>query len=250
MSSVRFLQLLPQDYSPLQRTLVLLALLLFGANGLGQPKLTPPENLSDISEAKRYYLKVNPFPILAGPIPTTSEYRLGLEVVANENISYQLSGSLLTKSVLIGAFANDSLKQLLDQLEYPGFRFQLQARRYLLKFDDQTLKEKMSPNGIYVAAHLSFARAVLKSVNQNYPQQEWTNLTLNALVGTQMLSSGGFGLDAFFGLGYKDNTVLFTDYRMREREIDLRDEYEGALGAYLAAPIKVTLGFHLTFGLM
>ncbi|MEQ9186460.1 MAG: hypothetical protein RLP15_01920 [Cryomorphaceae bacterium] len=189
--------------------------------------------------------------MLHGPIPNTSEYRLGFEVAGGERFSYQIVGSYLNKSLLINALAPDSLKSLASQYEFPGYRFQLQTRYYVMRINDgKSIKEIMTPNGIYIALHASYAAATWKPKDQNFPRQDWTNITLSGLIGVQLMTDDDFGIDMFFGLGYKQNRAFFTDYRQRTTSIDIKESYDGALGGYLASPVKVSCGFHFVFGLL
>lgn len=224
------------------------ATLSFAQSNPPRPTLISKE---PVIEAKRFYAKFNPIPILHGPIPNTSEYRLGFEVVGGERFSYQVVGSYLNRSLLINALADDSIKAQASQYEFPGYRFQLQARYYLIKMSDgKSMKELMTPSGIYVAIHTSYAAATWKPKDQNFPRQEWTNFTLNGLVGVQLMADDDFGLDMFFGLGYKENRSYLTDYRQRTTAVDLKEAFGGALGEYIASPIKVSCGFHLVFGIL
>ena len=119
------------------------ATLSFAQSNPPRPTLISKE---PVIEAKRFYAKFNPIPILHGPIPNTSEYRLGFEVVGGERFSYQVVGSYLNRSLLINALADDSIKAQASQYEFPGYRFQLQARYYLIKMSDgKSMKELMTP---------------------------------------------------------------------------------------------------------
>lgn len=204
-----------------------------------------------VSDFKRIYAKANPIPVFFGPIPNTSEYRIAFEIVANKNFSYQFAGSYLSKSIIIGAFVPDSLKGILKQFEYPGSRIQLQLRYYFLKIEsDATVRDMLKPSGLYLALHGSYAQAVLKIKNTNYPRDHWHNLTANALIGAQFINQKDFGIDLFFGLGYKSNRVFHTDYFERTTEVDIKSSYDSPLGDYLASSLKVSCGFHICFGLL
>ena len=60
------------------------------------------------TKVNSFFLKVNPLSILQGPIPVTSEFRLGFEGVISPKFSYQLAASVLTKSIFFNALFPDS----------------------------------------------------------------------------------------------------------------------------------------------
>lgn len=212
----------------------------------------PSNKLSEISEVKRIYLKINPFPILQGPIVNTSEYRIGLEFVGGKRLTYQVAGSYLSKSILFRTnLIPDSTRALSDLFEFPGYRVQAQVRYFFIKSRfGKSIEDYLSPSGLYIALHSSYAAATWKQKGFNYPRMEWSNFTINALVGFQLIAGDDLGLDCFFGIGYKENLVYNIDYRMRKTPLDIRDAYEGPIGEYMASPFKISLGFNFTFGLL
>jgi len=208
------------------------------------------EVVKELQPPNRFYLNFNPIPMLHGPIPNTSEYRIGMEVVGGEQFSYQIAGSYLNKSILVNALAGDSLRNLAADYEFPGFRFQIQAKYYWLKLKTETVRDRMIPAGLYTALHTSYAAATWKPKDLNYPRQDWSNFTINGLIGAQFMIDDDFGIDIFTGLGYKENRSYLTDTRNRVTEINIREELGGALGNYIGGPSKITMGFHLTFGVL
>lgn len=205
-----------------------------------QTKTQPP--------AKSFYLKANPFTILWGQVPFTGEYRLGLEMVGNSKVSYQVLAGYLTKSPLLESLVQATTPGApsTSDIEMPGFRLQGQVRRYVSKFTYKTdLKSAMLPSGVYVALHASYAQANLRYRGVSTQRTTFTNANLLGLAGLQLLTASGFGLDVFGGLGYKRNTITEYDYFGRAKALDL-EEFQGA---YYASPVKITLGFNFTIGL-
>jgi hypothetical protein len=211
----------------------------------------PNEQVTAASPVKRVYLKVNPFTVLAGPIINTSEYRLGVEMVGGNRFSYELHGSYLSKWVLLYAdFWNDTIQNLVRQINFPGFRIQGAVRYYFIKLaTDKDLSSYYQPSGMYLSLHGSYAAANLRIIGQPLPTQDWSNLQLMMRLGIQILNEDRAGLDLFTGIGYKENRAFNTDTRGRTTALNLQEVIGDGLGDYIASPFKFALGFSFTFGL-
>ncbi len=209
-------------------------------------------NIVKTPDTKRLYLKVNPMSVLFGPIPLTSEYGLRFEMVVNHRFTYQLGAGYLNKTLILqSALVEDTVQSIWDDFHFPGVRVQGEVRYYFVKArSGKNLNDYLSPSGLYIALHASYATATFKAKTVTLPKEEWTNLTVSVLVGAQLIQKESVGIDAYFGLGYKNNTATFTDYRSRTRNTDISDVYQDGLGAYLTSPIKVNLGCNFTFGLL
>lgn len=209
------------------------------------------EQNKPISPLKQVYLKVNPFTFLAGPIINTSEYRLGFEMVGGNRFSYEIHGSYLSKWVLLYAdFWNDTIQNLVRQINFPGYRLQGAVRYYFLKIaSEDDLNSYYQPSGMYLSLHGSYAAANLRIIGQPLPRQDWSNLQLMMRLGLQMLNQDRVGLDLFTGFGYKENRAFNTDIRGRTTQLNLKEEIGDGLGDYIASPFKFALGFSFTFGL-
>lgn len=200
------------------------------------------------NEKKTFYLKSNPLAVLVGPILGTSEYRLAVEAVANNRISYQISGSYLSKSILFSLFQNDSTNApLASDFKFPGYRLQGEARLYILKFQkEKSIKENVVPSGLYTAVNVSYSFAELGRKAQAYPVVEYAHFNANWLLGMQVIAGQGIGADVFFGVGYKQNTITNVDYRLRRT---ILNPTENGFSSYYVSNLRVNLGLNLTFGL-
>ena len=205
-----------------------------------------------LTDTKRLYLKVNPLSLLVGPIPLTSEYGLRFEMVVNHRLTYQVGAGYLAKSLLLQSnLVEDSVQTLWDDYQFPGIRLQGEVRYYYLKArTGKDLSDYMSPSGLYVGLHASYASATFSPKVVNLPREDWTNFTLTGTLGVQLMYKEGLGIDAYFGLGYKRNTATLTDFRSRTSTLDIKEVYGDGLGDYLASPIKINLGCNFTFGLL
>jgi len=211
-----------------------------------QTKSTP------VADFKRIYFKTNPFTILQGPIPFVGEYRLGLEFVGSNRLSYQFMGSYMNKSPFFAvSIFPDTARSQAKLYEFPGYRAQAEVKYYFMKFkSDKTIDRALNPSGMYVSGHFSYASATLKTKRFPVPSTEWTNLTFTARLGMQIIYKDDFGLDGFVGLGYKRNEIFETDYQGNRIRVPLEDYVEDFFGAYLASPIKFSLGFNFALGLI
>jgi len=205
-----------------------------------------------VPDTKRIYLKVNPLSALVGPVPLTSEYGLRFEIVANHRLTYQLGAGYLAKSfVLQSNLVEDSVKSIWDNFQFPGLRLQGEVRYYFLKMRaGKNLSDYLSPSGLYLALHASYASATFSAKGFNLPREDWTNFSMSGLLGLQLLYKESFGIDAYFGLGYKRNTAALTDFRSNTSTINIKEVYGNGLGDYLISPIKINLGCNFTFGLL
>jgi hypothetical protein len=223
-------------------TVIAIELLSFG---LYSQKTVQPSVQVD-QPFKSVFLKFNPFSIIQGQIPLTSEYRLGLEFVGNEHFSYLVFASYINKSPLFATAIQSTSSQNAKQYEFPGYRLQGQLRYYPVKFSNQKrISSIMNPSGLYVAAHSSFAMASLKLKSQNFPRQDWSNFNLVGLLGAQLLVDDIIGLDVFMGAGYK--RILITDYSFQGKPTPVN--VAQTVGDYYASPFKFAIGFNLVFGL-
>lgn len=203
---------------------------------------------------KRVFLKTNPLPMIQGPLLYSSEYRLGVEIVGSDRFTYELFASYLSKSLLLRSnLIDDTIRNVLDQLEYPGYRLQGQVKYYFLKLkNSKTVSNMYSPSGFYLGLHGSYSSATWrpKNIALGVSSQNWTNMNINTKLGLQIMDDERFGLDMFVGLGIKKYIVIDKDYRGNETEIPVESAVEGGLGSYFASPIKFSLGFNLAFGLL
>lgn len=213
------------------------------------PELNP-DQIRELPEVKRVYLKTNPFAILAGPIINTSEYRLGVEIVGGNRFSYELHGSYLGKWVLLNTnLVDDTLQGFVQSIQFPGVRLQGALRYYFFKNElPNRFEDYYQPSGLYISLHASYATARLQFQGQSLPRQDWTNLQVMVRLGYQVVSKDHIGMDVFTGFGFKENTAVDYDIRGRRSVLDLEEVIGPGLGTYIASPFKFALGFSFTLG--
>jgi hypothetical protein len=196
--------------------------------------------------SKQFFLKCNPLATIQGPVFGVGEARLGIEMVASPKITSEISVSYLFKSPLYTLLAS-SVGIPVNNIEFPGYRFQGQVRYYYLKFNtNNELSKVLLPSGLYVALHSSYSSATIKDKRSVYPQWNYTLFNANVLGGIQALYKDHFGIDFFMGMGYKNNVLAGYDIYGNKR---IEDPADFGHLPYFSSPVKFSMGFSLTFGL-
>jgi len=196
---------------------------------------------------KSVYFKTNPFAILQGPIPGVAEYRFAFEAVGSHKFTYQVGASYLNKSPVFSAVFPDTQGLTARDYAFPGYRLQAQVKYYFIKFSSSDkLSGYLLPSGAYLSLHSSYSAATLKLKALAYPRIDWANFNINLLFGTQIMMEDYAGIDFFMGLGYKHNTIVATDYKLKKTTLDPKE----AVWPYYGSPVKIMFGFNFVFGLL
>jgi len=163
----------------------------------------------------RFTIKTNPLAAVGGPlyvlfIPVTGEYKILFEAKTTRNQSIEIGTSYLGPSILL------NLDQLSDKdsisgVKTSGYRAQLTYKFFLTK--------ESAPEGFYVGPHVSYATAKIRDKKNPDNYFGASKLNMDVLFGYQMITSGGFTLNIYTGLGYKlrdydfgDNSQFEFDY--------------------------------------
>jgi hypothetical protein len=154
----------------------------------------------------RFTIKTNPLSALGGPlfvafVPICGEYKVLFEAKTTAKQSVEIGLGYLGPGVLINLdeIASDSVKSI----KTSGFRGQLAYKFFITK--------DPAPEGFYVGPHFSYARATIKN-SSNYDENfTASKLNANILFGYQLITSGGFTLNIFTGLGVKIRKYEFAD---------------------------------------
>jgi len=180
----------------------------------------------------RFTLKTNPLSALGGPlyvaiVPICGEYKLVFEAKTAAKQSVEIGIGYLGSSVLLNLneIANDSV----ESIKTSGFRGQLAYKFFLTK--------EPSPEGFYVGPHVSYARATLKNSanhDENFTASKWN---ANIIFGYQLITSGGFTLNIFTGLGVK-----LRKYNIAEGSESVFD-FDTGKGVTPNVPFGFTLGY-------
>jgi len=158
--------------------------------------------------AQRFVIKTNPLAALGGPfwvtiIPVTGEYKLLFEAKTLPKQSVTLGASYLGPSLLLNLDELTSEGEDVSGINTAGFRGQLFYKFFLSR-------DTEAPEGLYVGPHFSYASATITSKDNSDDKVDMMKMNINGIIGYQLISSGGFALDIFTGLGVKSRKWTFS----------------------------------------
>lgn len=180
----------------LKKILLLICIAAFGLNTINAQDAVSP----------RFTVKTNPLAALGGPIwvtiiPITGEYKVLFEAKTMAKQSVTIGASYLGPSLLLNLDQITADTSSLSGIQTSGFRGQLMYKFFLTR-EDSPLE------GLYLAPHVSYAVASVKDKADPLNKIGVNKLNINALIGYQLISNGGFALDFYTGLGLK--TIKWT----------------------------------------
>ena len=145
----------------------------------------------------RFTIKTNPMAALGGPIfivfiPITGEYKVLFEARTFEKQSLEVGASYLGPSLLLNL---DEIADSTSNIKTSGFRIQAAYKIFLT--------QTSAPNGFFVGPHISYATATIKNKDNPADYIDATKINFNIIFGYQLITSGGFTLNIYTGLGYK-----------------------------------------------
>jgi hypothetical protein len=148
----------------------------------------------------RFTVKTNPLSALGGPfwvvvVPITGEYKALFEAAIGDKSSVQFGAGYIGPSLILN----------LDELSAEGGEvtgIKTSGVRVNGMFKHFISRDLKAPEGFYVGPHVSYATATLKSKDNSDDKIGATKLNINAVIGYQMITSGGFTLDIFTGMGF------------------------------------------------
>jgi hypothetical protein len=189
-------------------------------------------------------LKTNPLPILWGPIPLTSEFRLISELTVAHNQTNSIAISFLGKSPFVYIMEDITNQQGQTKLLIRGMRFQMTHKIFINGIlNDLGLRmPEYAPEGIYFAPHFSYSTAKFTNRYMNlhdiYIRATYVNI--NLLGGYQVKVIDKLILDMFTGMGYKKNNWI--EYAPPNiTTIDFDDI------PFVYSPFKFYLGFNIGY---
>lgn len=200
---------------------------------------------ADCPQVPNKVYKTNPFVVLWGPIPFTSEFRFVNEVTTGQHSTAEFGVSYLGKSPILKSIEDSLSVQSAFPIKFKvqGIRFQLAYKFYLNKlFPRLRYAGPFSPGGFWIGPHFSYSSAkITNRYLSNYDiYAQGTHVNFNLLAGRQMIISDTFVLDVFAGLGYKKNTWITNDATTNSQQ-SLTDD----LPEFYTGPIKISLGFNV-----
>lgn len=178
----------------LRRILLMIIIAMLGVSSI----MAQTEN-----DSYRFVIKTNPLAALGGPfwvtiIPVTGEYKVLFEARTMPKQSITLGTSYLGPSLLLNLDELTNEGEQVSGVKTSGFRGQL-IYKFFLSRDTE------APEGLYVGPHFSYASASIASKDNTANRVNMMKMNFNGLIGYQLISSGGFALDIFTGLGVKSS---------------------------------------------
>ncbi|MDZ7740027.1 MAG: hypothetical protein U5K32_13375 [Bacteroidales bacterium] len=154
-------------------------------------------------DSYRFVIKTNPLAALGGPfwvtiVPVTGEYKVLFEARTMPKQSITLGTSYIGPSLLLNLDELTNEGEEVSGLKTSGFRAQLMYKLFLSR-------DTEAPKGLYVGPHFSYASASIASKDNTANKVNMIKMNINGVIGYQLISSGGFALDIFTGLGVKSN---------------------------------------------
>jgi len=150
----------------------------------------------------KFTVKTNPLSALGGPfwlvvIPLTGEYKGLFEIAVSQKSSIQLGVGYIGPSLLLNLddLTNEEGEGEVSGVKTSGFRFQGWYKYFLSR-------DMNAPEGFYVGPHVSYASANIKNKTDETQKIAATKLNINGVIGYQLITSGGFTLDIFTGMGF------------------------------------------------
>jgi len=172
--------------------------------------MAKPVSAQDSASEKdfRFTIKTNPLAALGGPfwvtiVPITGEYKILFETVVSEKSSLQFGAGYLGPSVLLNLDELSSDEGNVSGIKTSGFRVQGMFKYFLSR-------DLVAPEGFYCGPHISYASMTMKNKDVTTEKIDGTKLNINGIFGYQMITSGGFTLDLFTGLGFVSRKLTGT----------------------------------------
>jgi hypothetical protein len=194
--------------------------------------VTVPINAQDTKEYK-FAVKTNPLAALGGPfwviiVPVTGEYKALFEIAVAKKSSIQIGAGYLGPSVLVNLDNLTSEDGEVTGIKTSGLRIQGMFKQYISR-------DLNAPEGFYLGPHVSYARATIKSKDDEANKVEPVKLNINAVIGYQLITAGGFTLDIFTGVGFVSRkwNISGTDF----------DEEAFKDRASIGIPFQVSFGY-------
>lgn len=182
----------------------------------------------------KFTVKTNPLSALGGPfwlivVPLTGEYKVLFETVISEKSSLQLGVGYIGPSVLLNLDDLSSEEGEISGIKTSGFRGQAMFKYFISR-------DLSAPEGFYVGPHVSYATAELKNKMDATESLKGTKINVNGIFGYQLITSGGFTLDIFTGLGFVSRKWEMLGTTWNEEETAFQDK------------ASVNVPFGLSFG--
>ncbi|MEZ5001200.1 MAG: hypothetical protein R2744_10245 [Bacteroidales bacterium] len=166
--------------------------------------VTPAVQSQESSFNPKMVIKTNPLSALGGPfwvtiVPITGEYKILFEIKTLPKQSFTLGASYLGPSLLLNLDEITNEGSEVSGIKTSGFKVQGMYKFFISRNTE-------APEGFYVGPHGSYATASLTSKDNTADKIIATKINFDGVIGYQMITDGGFALDLYTGLGFKNRT--------------------------------------------
>ena len=163
--------------------------------------LAKPAEAQESSDFK-FTVKTNPLTAMGGPfwvviVPITGEYKVQFEVATTQKQSLQVGLSYIGPSLLLNLDEITSEGGSVSGINTAGFRVTGMYKFYVSR-------DLSAPEGFYLSPYFSYASAKIESKDDPSDYVQGKKMNFAGVFGYQMITSGGFTLDLFLGLGIVD----------------------------------------------
>ncbi len=190
--------------------------------------------------------KTSPMAMLFSQIPGTAETRMMYEQVHSPKRSSVIALSYVYISPLLEEFIAQQLNGLPFELKINGFRIQGATKHYIIN-------EFLAPYGIYIGLHASY-NSLKAYIPKSSPYRRTLNnafektifLNTNVIGGLQIVFFKKFAIDAYAGLGYRNNFITIHEQGIsytgvRKYQIDMQEVFPG-IGNNLKLSFSINMG--------
>ena len=184
--------------------------------------ITASSAFSQEAFSPRFTIKTNPLAALGGPfwvaiIPVTGEYKVLFEAKTLPKQSVTVGASYIGPSLLLNLDELSADGEDISGINTAGFKVQLMYKFFISRNTE-------APEGFYVGPHGSYASASITSKDVLEDKIGMTKMNVNAVIGYQMITDGGFTLDFYTGFGFKDMKWSFEGDSGEVFELDVNDK--------------------------
>ncbi len=160
-------------------------------------------------ENYKYTVKTNPLTALGGPfwvvvVPVTGEYKIQFEMATGQKQSLQVGLSYIGPSLLLNLDEITGDAGDISGVNTSGFRTTGMYKFFISR-------DLIAPAGFYISPYFSYASAKIENRDDANDYVKGTKMNFAGVFGYQMITSGGFSMDIFIGLGLADKKWEYSD---------------------------------------
>jgi hypothetical protein len=209
-------------------------------------RLDSLQQISQKHHTNAIVVKTNPFAMLWGSVPFTSEFRLTGEYTLGYNQSAGVSIAYLAHSPMLNpilqADTTTTPGLTIPHITASGYRVQFFYRYYPFKKKGEAVSfVDKAPYGFFIGPHISTAAAVFRA--RSFTLSDFNvranQFNVNLLCGSNIPLSNKVVFEVFTGFGHKQNSVKETTNGRTSNAFDNK--------GYYFSNFKFSLGFNVGY---